>query len=81
MRIGGASKLAVLRWDDFCGIAGCCERFLGIAGTGGASWGTETDCGRAGDGSRNDRSDIDPDEPLRSSPDPGRPVAFTAVEP
>lgn len=59
IRIGGASILAALR----------CElewiRSRGIAGTGGASTALGT-C-RAGEGSRNVRSDIDPLLPLRSS--------------
>ena len=50
-----------------------------MAGTGGASCGV--DCNRAGDGSRNDRSDMDPAEPLRSNPDPGRPVSIPTAEP
>jgi hypothetical protein len=55
------------------GIGGWpCRAFFGIAGTGGASAALGT--GRAGEGSRNVRSDIDPELPLRSSCDPGGPL-------
>lgn len=59
-RIGGASRLAARRWD-FLEATGI---FLGSEGTGGAS--TALGTPRAGDGSRNVRSDIDPLLPRRS---------------
>jgi len=66
-RIAGASKLAVRRWD-WGGIAAvACWMFLGITGTGGASIALGTGDDRDGDGSRNVRSDIDPELPLRCS--------------
>lgn len=76
--IGGASRLAARRCD-FAGIVGaaCCIP-LGIAGTGGASTALGTGC--EGDGSRNVRSDMDEELPLRSSCDPGGPLDDPATE-
>lgn len=53
---------------------------MGIAGTGGASGELGTGCDRAGEGSRNVRSVIDPELPLRSSCDPGGPLVDPATE-
>lgn len=82
--MAGASRLAALRWD-FAGIIGAsvCCMFLGIAGTGGASGALGTGCDgcvRIGEGSRNVRSVIDPELPLRSSCDPGGPLVDPATE-
>lgn len=81
--MASASRLAALRWD-FAGIVGAvCCMFLGIAGTGGASGALGTGCegcDRIGDGSRNVRSVIDPELPLRSSCDPGGPLVDPAAE-
>ena len=57
IRAGGASMLAVRRWDPDCMLCG-------IVGTGGAS--TALGTGLPGEGSRNVRSDMDPELNLRS---------------
>lgn len=60
IRGGGASMLDALRCEP---VRMCC----GMAGTGGASTALGTGRLGPGDGSRNVRSDIDPELPLRSS--------------
>lgn len=66
----GVSMLTA-RLCDVVGSAG--GRFFGIAGTGGASPQLGRADPRFGDGSRNVRSVIEPELPLRSSWDPGGP--------
>lgn len=77
IRIGGASTLAARR-TDLVGVGDC--RFLGIAGTGGASL-RSGPCGpRLGEGSRKVRSDMEPELPLRSSCDAGLLPPLPATE-
>lgn len=75
-RMGGASRLAAL----LCAAAFFPDAGIdfGMAGTGGAS--TALGTGRAGEGSRNVRSDIDPLLPLRCSSGRGSPIVDPAVE-
>jgi len=78
-RIGRGSTLAALR-PDFSGIDGeACFMFLGIEGTGGASGALGTGCDRPGEGSRNVRSDNDPELPRRWSCDPDGPFTDPAL--
>jgi hypothetical protein len=51
-----------------------------MAGTGGASAALGTGCDRAGEGARKVRSVIDPELPLRSNWNPGRPLVVDPVE-
>jgi hypothetical protein len=73
----GVSILAA-RLCDFVGSTGV--RFLGIAGTGGASSKLGRADPRFGDGSRNVRSVMDPELPLRSNWAPGGPRIDPATE-
>lgn len=79
--MAGASWLAALRWD-LVGIGGwpCCMSF-GIIGTGGAfgALGTGAEA-LDGEGSRNVRSVIEPELPLRTNCDPGGPRPDDATE-
>lgn len=80
-RMAGASWLAALRWD----LSGIDDWrrciFLGIIGTGGAfgALGTGAEA-LDGDGSRNVRSVIEPELPLRTNCDPGGPRPVDATE-
>jgi hypothetical protein len=73
-RVGGASRLAVRR----CAADGVRLISFGMEGTGGASAALGT--GRAGEGSRKVRSDIDPLLPRRCRLAPGGPFADPATE-
>jgi hypothetical protein len=75
-RMGGASRLAALLCAAAFFPGGGID--FGMAGTGGAS--TALGTGRAGEGSRNVRSDIDPLLPLRCSSGRGSPIVDPAVE-
>jgi hypothetical protein len=77
-RCSTSVSMLAARLCDFVGSAG--GRFFGMAGTGGAT----PKPGRAdalfGDGSRNVRSVIEPELPLRSSWDPGGPCTDPDTE-